>query len=373
MRPFRCNQNALVPIRHTGFTLVEMLVVIGILLLIAAITLGAINLSISGDRVRGGARQVQSYLEGARSRAVYGGNVKLDQTNYQCGVRFIPEPNNPTLITSMVYVERPADYELGMVSLERADFVAPLGPNEADSPEVLYVRAKPTATASPNWFLLARQGLISDDCRIWIGDTRDLARKSQPYRILTWPMYGADGQPGVSGVDDDGNGTTDDFTEIGWPSSDDIQLLRLSYEYPNPGTFNATPIVIASSSDLAYLIELSPQPMPNQEPRQLGNGVVLDMNLSNGISTLIAKPSRMDIMFSPRGTVVGPLSSTGIVSFVLSDREDSLKSIGLSGTSKRERLIVTLTPQTGMTAVHPVYPDSSDPFRYAETGEIARQ
>ena len=34
-----------------------------------AITLSAVNMSISGDRVRGAARQVQSYLEGARTRA----------------------------------------------------------------------------------------------------------------------------------------------------------------------------------------------------------------------------------------------------------------------------------------------------------------
>ena len=46
-------------------------------------------------------------------------------------------------------------------------------------------------------------------------------------------------------------------------------------------------------------------------------------------------------------------------------------------SATRERLIVSLTPQTGMTAVHPVYvsqtTENADPFRYSETGEVAKQ
>lgn len=41
---------------------------------------------------------------------------------------------------------------------------------------------------------------------------------------------GPDGQFGVAGVDDDGNGTVDDFAEAGWPGSDD---------YPEPPTLAA--------------------------------------------------------------------------------------------------------------------------------------
>lgn len=35
------------------------------------------------------------------------------------------------------------------------------------------------------------------------------------------PGYGTDGQPGIAGVDDDGDGTVDNATERGWPGSDD--------------------------------------------------------------------------------------------------------------------------------------------------------
>ena len=54
-----------------GFTLIELMVVVGIILLLATITLTAVNLTIDGDKIRNGARQIQSYLEGARDRAIF--------------------------------------------------------------------------------------------------------------------------------------------------------------------------------------------------------------------------------------------------------------------------------------------------------------
>ena len=41
---------------------------------------------------------------------------------------------------------------------------------------------------------------------------------------------GADRQPGVAGVDDDGNNTTDDASEIGWPGSDDASTIHLVWD-----------------------------------------------------------------------------------------------------------------------------------------------
>jgi len=199
--------------------------------------------------------------------------------------------------------------------------------------------------------------------------------------------------------------------------------------------------------------------MANQDPRSLGNAAVIDLKtsprMSKGLDYFLPNSQQIDIMFSPRGTVVGRLSGAGIIQFVLSDREDALLSKvlcaslwndstpynigdcvaptvnptasplvgarngfiyqltgpsggGTSGSTqpswpvvagttvsdgsltwtclaapdgcsnaKRERLIVSLKPATGMTAVHPVYvsqqTEDADPYRYAETGEVARQ
>ncbi len=48
-----------------GFTLVELLVVIGILIVLTTLTVSMVNITQDEDRVRAGAAQVQSYLEGA--------------------------------------------------------------------------------------------------------------------------------------------------------------------------------------------------------------------------------------------------------------------------------------------------------------------
>lgn len=56
----------------------------------------------------------------------------------------------------------------------------------------------------------------------------------QPLRFYRWPtrllkpngVFGLDGQPGVAGTDDDGNGLVDDAWEIGWSGSDDYRALN---------------------------------------------------------------------------------------------------------------------------------------------------
>lgn len=45
---------------------------------------------------------------------------------------------------------------------------------------------------------------------------------------------GSDGGPGKAGVDDDGNGTTDDFSEYGWLGSDDAQGVYYRFSRTNP-------------------------------------------------------------------------------------------------------------------------------------------
>jgi prepilin-type N-terminal cleavage/methylation domain-containing protein len=95
--------------RHSthGFSLVEMLVVITVILVLLGVSLAVMDISLEGERVRSGARHIQSYLAGARDRAAY--------SNRPCGVRFIRDqlPSDNTVVHSMVYIELPADWKQG--------------------------------------------------------------------------------------------------------------------------------------------------------------------------------------------------------------------------------------------------------------------
>lgn len=404
-----------VPVRCAAFTLIEMLVVIGILLLLSAMTLSVVNVATTGDRTRGAARQVQSYLEGARGRAIYGGKQK--GSSYQCGVRFIPEL--PAWERGKTYAAvgtkvLPAARGTGFVY----ELTATAPPNQAGLYEPVwpitvgntvtdgnltwtcradhilvtslqYVENDPTATSiTGGTIALARPDVNNDN----VADSPDVVR------IIGNPHSrypGASGQPTkwfqryLLGLIYHGqtvvlNNRKYQISLQNLTPNDEELVLTTPYI----GTLNtgvtATDVVVVTGA-LAPTCELllPPQPMPNQEPRSLGNGVVLDLSLSNGLSSLLVNSQRMDVMFSPRGTVVGPLAGTGIVEFTISDREDALKQIPLPTTltpnpqPKRERMIISLTPQTGKAAVHPIYIDPTganpDPFRYAETGEVAQQ
>lgn len=421
--------------QRDGFTLIELLVVISIILLVAAMTLATVNLTFSGDRIRGAARQVQSYLEGARSRAVYGGNASGKGAGYQCGVRFIRDANNPNLCASIQFVEiDPSNAALsrGLITLARKDDNSD---NMADSPDVVRLigtanTANVPEAAKTYWYNSYRNGLIFDNQVVVLGnrDYRIIIPKNPP------------------------NSTTIDPLKFG----QDYEELWLSTPYAGT-VVNSFPAVTAappgSSPSSNIKILLPPQPMANQEPRLLGNGVVFDLSLSKGLNYFLNYNRPIDVMFSPRGMVVGPVAGSGIVEFVIGDREDSLRHApigstlwqpntnyapyqavvpstgrngfiyqvtsmssipGMSGgtepswtttegatfsdnnltwtcykssdnntNAKRERLVVSLTPLTGKTAVHPVYvspgppaplnQQQGDPFRYAETGEVARQ
>ncbi len=90
---------------RSGFTLIELLVAVSIILVLAVITIRLVNTSLDGDRLRTGSREVQSYLAGARDRAVYAGQPR--------GVRFIPDPNDPYSIRSFVYIGAPTSFTDG--------------------------------------------------------------------------------------------------------------------------------------------------------------------------------------------------------------------------------------------------------------------
>ena len=73
-----------------GFTLIELLIAITIFLLVSAVTIAAVQgFRTSGQTVDGAARQVQSYLSGARDRAVL--STKEQAGPRARGVRFLPD------------------------------------------------------------------------------------------------------------------------------------------------------------------------------------------------------------------------------------------------------------------------------------------
>lgn len=86
--------------QRAGMTLVELLTVLGIMILLAAIAIPTILSVIRGDRLRDASGSVQGFLTAARERAA------LD--NRPRGIRLVPDPDNPELVRQIIFI-READ------------------------------------------------------------------------------------------------------------------------------------------------------------------------------------------------------------------------------------------------------------------------
>ncbi|MEX2287656.1 MAG: prepilin-type N-terminal cleavage/methylation domain-containing protein [Planctomycetaceae bacterium] len=240
--------------KRSGFTLIELLVVVSILAVLMTITFTAFTRTNDAERVRSASRQIQSYVEGARDRAIHAREPR--------GVRFLLDPNAgvpgvPDTVSSMVFIGAPGTYSTGTI-------------------QVLATRS---VTADPSWNTLVDRGLINRQ------GARILLEAGLYYTVAVT-----------------GNAAPYTFT--------------LTKDYT--GTIG---------TDIPYVLDLEPAVLPNQEPRLIARNIVIDLDKS------VLPPgwtaNRMDVMFSPRGTVIGDVAARGLVHFFIADSRDVLQ--GRSG------------------------------------------
>lgn len=397
-----------------GYTLLEMLIVVGIVILLLTMTLLTVRFTRDGDRVTAAAAQIQSFFAGARDRAIYARAPR--------GVRLFLDTNNPRTISSMVYIDPSESWNDGVIQLRRWDPEldgqtntggGPVDINQdgvADDPRDVWM----VIGEGAGWWELKRRGLLFDGMRIRV-------------------------PKGPSGSWYPINTRLIDITQP--PPA--IQMLVLGIPYRDPGN---TPVersaAFESGGPEDYEIQLAPRIIPS-EPATLPEGTVIDLDGSRipdawrpsstaGGGTGNALYSQyIDLVYSPRGSLMGDAASGGVLHFYVCDKEDStllkeefVKSLDAvpstaidlfnarlqtaaggfkfvpadtidSGTTAwageiaspgepyivKDRRIVTISGQTGNVSVHAVNatdanspPDgiADDPYFFAETGETAK-
>lgn len=308
-----------------GFTLTELMVVMVILAVLTTMTVAVVNFSMAAERSRAAARQVQSFLAGARDRAIY--------EKHPVGVRFLVDDNIPGTASSMIYVEEAT--LTGTVKFV-SDTTGTTTVEQVDGDTV--------------WKRLREKGLLETGTLIRIPDNDD----------GFW-----------HGV-------------YGFPSDTEITFSP-KFREPRLPTRNLT-----------FRLRLHNIVRPNQEPSLLPRGIVIDLDRSKlprfwKEGLLAAYTDRLDIVFSPNGTVTGQVAAGGLVHFYLAESADTERLNGLgigsipsdvpygSDDELGDRLLVTVFARTGSVSSHPVDPTPSsgdarvaeDPYRYAETGQVA--
>lgn len=385
-----------------GFTLVELLVVISIIAILLTMTLLAVNFNNESDRVKKGARQVQSFLLGARDRAI--------QSGEEVGVRFYvgqpPDGADPLTtqiiarqVLGMAYIGRSGTWPPADGTQEQLTAWLETTDNNGDNDQTDPGEATLSTTSSA-WWSLKRRGWLVDGLRVRIPNSSN----GSWYQVDT-SLIDVSAPP---------------------PTPPNEVTLRLITPYDKP---------VTGRIRTTYSIEL-PWSMLPEEPSILPEDVVIDLDYSRVPDAwrpvLPADLYRefVDVIFSPQGTVTGDAGAAGLLHLYVCDAEDSrfLKEqtaevLGMGSLAvinaalinpNREvliipmdwvnqpwtggddytvkpRRVVTIVPQTGAVAVHDVnanvdpelFPGptpgvdangdgwADDPFKFAESGETS--
>lgn len=407
--------------RHFGFTLVELLIVILILMIMAGLASAVYTSTMASDRVRSAARQIQSALLGAQSRAI--------QAKSPRGIRFVQDPTNATIVTSMVYIGTPSNLtgrcQVGWIDADADGNPDDNGNMLSDEP-IRAVRGLGT-----DWVRLAAVGALINGTRIRIDDVW--------YTVSTLSLLGRDPAnpslapaPGVSGVDDDSDGNTD-FTTGTYPLPDgsNVDWDEMAFGVGSANNFNTDVLHLtrdfavqaplypiyravaftgvpanAAFPPMKFELELAPAVLPNEKPLTFPTGVVIDLAANRSVipAAWSSTPAAMDIMFTPKGTVsggpltsAGPVIAQGLIHLWVGVMEndaltldpntgrggyryydfDNYPSLYATQTAdeveKRigEKLLVTISAQTGNVATYAVNPVSGAKYKNAVIGSVA--
>jgi type II secretory pathway pseudopilin PulG len=295
---FRCSTSRELPAAQAGhrasFTLLELLISLGIILILATLTMQLLNSTLNSDRIRNGARELQTYFAGARDRAIHAGQPR--------GVRLITDVVNPSTVRSFVYIGASASFSDGsQLSIDASgniNFIQ-TNPNPLNPP--------PFSSTSAVWTRLWNLGLLPD------GTPIELTVGTTPILIyMTVSLTGFSG----------GNPT---FAVTSAPA----------------GTFPIDNPTIVGGTGATYTLQLAPTVLSGDEPRSLPSNIVIDLNssiLPLAWGSAGSFSNTLDILFSPQGTVIGTPASDGKIHFVLADTADTTGQTPIAGLPPRSPL-----------------------------------
>jgi type II secretory pathway pseudopilin PulG len=267
--------------RNASFTLLELLISLGIILILATLTMRLLNATLNSDRIRNGSRELQSFLAGARDRAIHAGQPR--------GVRLILDPLDRSTVRSFVYVGAPSAFTEGsQLSIDGAGNINFFTPNNS---------ATVAPTASPTsavWTNLWNRGLLTDGTPIQL--KVGAAPPINAYLTVSATGMSAAGPTGFA------------ITTV--------PATTFPIDFPT----------VPLGTGATYALQLGPTILPGDEPRSLPQGIVIDLDNSVLPASWTAAggyTDKLDVLFSPGGTVMGPVAASGRIHFVLSEYTDA--------------------------------------------------
>jgi hypothetical protein len=350
----------------------------GILLILASLTMRLLNATLNSDRIRNGSRELQSFLAGARDRALYAGQPR--------GVRFIQDPIDRSTARSFVYIGAPSTFTDGTVLQINVDKRT--------------INTTTGSTPPTVWAGLVSRGLLGDGAIINLnGAFYTMARNPPPSAL------NPTGGPWM---------LTKDYSNPGGNSSYTLQLLpsvvpgeaprslpnnivvdldnsilpstwgapgawigSLDLLFAPNGTVTGTP---AAAGRLHFVLSEyvdATVPIPNAAVSSVTGVPLLDANKSTWVATtnyaleqwVIPSPPN-DLAF--RCVAAGQSGAGQPTQFASAVPGQQFNDGGVTWEcyNPKTRLVVSLATETGRVTTSPVTP--ADPFRFAEIGEVTQ-
>jgi prepilin-type N-terminal cleavage/methylation domain-containing protein len=293
-----------------GFTLVELLVAMGILLFLAALAVYLLPRMQDNIKVAQAGERLQGWLLNARQRG------KRDQL--PTGLRLVYDANG--LVTQLLYIQQPDDYAQGRYAGAAVDpFTAQfLGAGLSNPAGTLY------------------PAMYGDRLEVYGGPARLIGNSVGDHAILV-----------------SGSGATA------------TETLAL---YSGTTPLDMTPTPSTSSPACNYRIIRQPRPLPGEQPLNFpyDTGIDLKKSLLTDLPLFTAgtPPGTIDILFAPTGSVMKPIDPL----YCLYVRDNV--SDDPSGTSPALAApsLIAITTRSGFIAAHPVAAPPADPFTFAKDG-----
>ena len=321
---------------RSGFTLIELMVAISIMLVVSYMVLSAVNVS-TEDNVKAGAEILKAQLNGSRDRATFSGR--------QTGVRLLVNPDNPKICTGLLVVEKPEYTILPCEKRAKAD--QPAGGCSGPTEPYIVIekdgdgRLRIARGVGTNWNNLRDRGLLREGAWMQLGDIGSGLYSSATVQL-----------------------------DLLAPGS---ERLRLTRDFI-PKAANVSPTIVEYAT-----IDMTPVVRPNSDPLELPRGVAIDLAssvLPTFWETGGTYSDQMDIMFNPGGDLEKVHTSGGTIKLVIATRDDielgnRVETINREDTCR----IVTVQLYTGRVFSSEVdVTDTNnndladDPFNYSELG-----
>jgi len=327
--------------RRRAFTLVELLVVVGLILLVTAMGLYFVPSINNEQRATQAGTQLQQWIEITKQRAA--------RDRAPRGIRLLPGTANNYQVTQLVYTEQPPDFWLGAGSTFSTGF-SPAPPNGSGLPVVNFVGGTTTLTGGR-------------------GMPKNFLPNVPPPKGTKDPNAGRyPVQPG----DRIALGGSEEIHSI-LAVSDTLQLTLVPP--PPAGVGYATSTFINATQ---YRIIRQPRSI-GDDPLQMPANIIIDCatrNVAGNVYDLqpyMQTQGYIDIMFSPDGRVIGQLA--GLDKIILWVRDVTV--FGGPGESpvQGDPALVCVYPRTGLVAAYPVdtFNSNTNPYLNTTTGRRSSQ